>query len=69
MISSDSQAMGRIGEVVSRTWRTASKMKDCIGFLKEEKIDGVDNERVKVSFSLCFLLHSNSLPCYPEVLF
>ena len=28
MISSDSQAMGRVGEVVSRTWRTASKMRD-----------------------------------------
>lgn len=50
MISSDAQAMGRIGEVVSRTWRTASKMKECIGPLKEEKREGVDNERVKVSF-------------------
>ncbi|GAA5957918.1 hypothetical protein JCM3765_006204 [Sporobolomyces pararoseus] len=47
MISSDSQAMGRIGEVISRTWRTASKMRECVGPLKEEKIDGVDNERVK----------------------
>ncbi|GAA5888801.1 hypothetical protein JCM16303_003017 [Sporobolomyces ruberrimus] len=47
MISSDAQAMGRIGEVVSRTWRTASKMKECIGPLKEEKREGVDNERVK----------------------
>ncbi|GAA6042193.1 hypothetical protein JCM8097_005009 [Rhodosporidiobolus ruineniae] len=47
MISSDSQAMGRIGEVVSRTWRTASKMKECRGPLKEEKLDGADNERVK----------------------
>jgi urease subunit alpha len=27
MISSDSQAMGRIGEVVTRTWQTAHKMK------------------------------------------
>ncbi|KWU45181.1 urease [Rhodotorula sp. JG-1b] len=47
VISSDSQAMGRIGEVVSRTWRTASKMKEFRGPLKEEKRDGVDNERVK----------------------
>ncbi len=31
MISSDSQAMGRIGEVVARTWRTASKMASLIG--------------------------------------
>ncbi|KAK4048672.1 Urease [Microbotryomycetes sp. JL201] len=46
MISSDSQAMGRIGEVVSRTWRTASKMKQYRGPLKEDK-DGSDNERVK----------------------
>lgn len=48
IISSDSQAMGRIGEVVSRTWRTASKMKEFRGPLKEEKREGVDNERVKV---------------------
>ena len=47
MISSDSQAMGRIGEVVSRTWRTASKMKEYRGPLKEETGDN-DNERVKV---------------------
>ncbi|KAJ7597092.1 hypothetical protein C8J56DRAFT_307645 [Mycena floridula] len=31
MISSDSQAMGRVGEVTTRTWRTASKMKDFRG--------------------------------------
>ncbi|SPO31598.1 probable urease [Ustilago trichophora] len=31
MISSDSQAMGRIGEVVARTWRTASKMASLVG--------------------------------------
>ncbi|GAA5999785.1 hypothetical protein JCM10207_005910 [Rhodosporidiobolus poonsookiae] len=47
MISSDSQAMGRIGEVISRTWRTASKMKECRGPLEGETRDGVDNERVK----------------------
>ncbi|TNY21571.1 putative urease [Rhodotorula diobovata] len=47
IISSDAQAMGRIGEVVSRTWRTASKMKECAGPLKEETREGVDNERVK----------------------
>jgi urease alpha subunit len=27
MISSDSQAMGRVGEVITRTWQTAHKMK------------------------------------------
>lgn len=47
MMSSDSQAMGRIGEVVARTWRTASKMKDVRGPLPGEKIEGCDNERVK----------------------
>lgn len=48
MISSDAQAMGRIGEVVSRSWRTASKMKEMRGRLPEEKGEN-DNERVKVS--------------------
>ncbi|GAA5908546.1 uncharacterized protein JCM6883_005581 [Sporobolomyces salmoneus] len=47
IVSSDSQAMGRIGEVVSRTWRTASKMKEELGPLSTESIEGVDNERVK----------------------
>ncbi|KAA1113033.1 hypothetical protein PGT21_019104 [Puccinia graminis f. sp. tritici] len=48
IISSDSQAMGRIGEVISRTWRTASKMKVFKGFLTEdEKLRGIDNDRVK----------------------
>ena len=28
MMSSDSQAMGRVGEVITRTWQTASKMKE-----------------------------------------
>jgi urease len=46
MISSDSQAMGRIGEVVSRTWRTADKMKSVRGTL-EGDVEGRDNERVK----------------------
>lgn len=46
MISSDSQAMGRIGEVVARTWRTASKMKSCLGILAEDCADN-DNFRVK----------------------
>lgn len=48
MISSDSQAMGRVGEVVSRTWRTASKMKEFRGPLHSlGDVDGVDNARVK----------------------
>src|SRR6266702_4656484 len=46
MISSDSQAMGRLGEVIIRTWQTADKMKRQRGRLKEEKGDN-DNARVK----------------------
>jgi urease len=48
MISSDSQAMGRVGEVVSRTWRTASKMREFKGSLEAlGDVEGVDNGRVK----------------------
>ncbi|TEB18913.1 urease [Coprinellus micaceus] len=52
MISSDSQAMGRVGEVVSRTWRTASKMREFRGALellgdKGVGAGGNDNGRVK----------------------
>ena len=46
MMSSDSQAMGRIGEVIIRTWQTADKMKRQRGRLKEEKGEN-DNARVK----------------------
>src|SRR4029077_4032438 len=46
MISSDSQAMGRIGEVVLRTWQTAHKMKVQRGALREDPAEH-DNFRVK----------------------
>jgi urease subunit alpha len=46
MMSSDSQAMGRVGEVIIRTWQTADKMKRQRGRLKEEKGEN-DNARVK----------------------
>jgi urease subunit alpha len=46
MMSSDSQAMGRVGEVIIRTWQTADKMKQQRGRLKEEKGDN-DNARAK----------------------
>jgi urease subunit alpha len=46
MISSDSQAMGRVGEVLIRTWQTADKMKRQRGRLAEETGDN-DNVRVK----------------------
>jgi urease subunit alpha len=46
MMSSDSQAMGRVGEVIIRTWQTADKMKKQRGRLPAEKGDN-DNARVK----------------------
>ena len=50
MMSSDSQAMGRCGEVILRTWKTASKNKVQRGLLKEDQRPGMreaDNFRVK----------------------
>jgi urease subunit alpha len=47
MLGSDSQGMGRINEVVCRTWQLASKMKDQRGRLAGEKTRIGDNERVK----------------------
>ncbi len=46
MMSSDSQAMGRIGEVITRTWQTADKMKRQRGRLPEDKGSN-DNVRIK----------------------
>ena len=46
MMSSDSQAMGRVGEVIIRTWQTADKMKRQRGALEGETGDN-DNRRVK----------------------
>ena len=39
IMSSDSQAMGRIGEVITRTWQTAHKMKKQRGTLEEDSED------------------------------
>jgi urease subunit alpha len=47
MMSSDSQAMGRVGEVIIRTWQTAHKMKVQRGPLPEDKGKGNDNFRAK----------------------
>jgi urease len=47
MMSSDSQAMGRCGEVILRTWNTADKMKAQRGPLKEDEGTGADNFRAK----------------------
>ncbi len=46
MIASDSQAMGRVGEVLSRTWQTAHKMKIQFGKLESEDHQAADNFRV-----------------------
>jgi urease subunit alpha len=47
MMSSDSQAMGRVGEVICRTWQTAHKMKSQRGALSEDASTGADNFRVR----------------------
>jgi urease subunit alpha len=47
MLGSDSQGMGRINEVISRTWQLASKMKDQRGRLPSETTGYGDNERIK----------------------
>ena len=46
MMSSDSQAMGRIGEVITRTWQTADKMRQQRGRLPGERGDN-DNLRIR----------------------
>ncbi len=46
MIASDSQAMGRVGEVITRTWQTAHKMRVQRGSLEQDNAD-TDNFRVK----------------------
>jgi urease subunit alpha len=46
IMTSDSQAMGRVGEVISRTWQTADKMKRQFGRLAEEKGNN-DNFRAR----------------------
>ena len=47
MLGSDSQGMGRINEVICRTWQLASKMKDQRGRLPTETTRIGDNERIK----------------------
>lgn len=46
IMSSDSQAMGRVGEVITRTWQSAHKMKNQRGHLPEDNKEN-DNYRVK----------------------
>ncbi len=47
MLGSDSQGMGRINEVIARTWQLASKMKDQRGRLADETVKIGDNARIK----------------------
>ncbi len=49
VMSSDSQAMGRIGEVIARTWQTADKMKQVRGALPQGGVAAgpADNERIR----------------------
>ena len=54
MMSSDSQAMGRCGEVISRTWNTANKNKQQRGTLKEDEGTDADSESFRLSFPYIF---------------
>ncbi|WP_436902919.1 urease subunit alpha [Halovenus halobia] len=47
MMTSDSQAMGRMAEVICRTWQTADKMKQQRGQLPEDKDTEADNHRIQ----------------------
>lgn len=47
IMASDSQAMGRIGEVITRTWQTGHKMKVQRGALPEDASSGADNHRIR----------------------
>ena len=47
IMASDSQAMGRVGEVIRRTWQTAHSNKEQRGVLNEDANTGADNARVK----------------------
>ncbi|ELU10480.1 hypothetical protein CAPTEDRAFT_3823 [Capitella teleta] len=55
MISSDSQAMGRVGEVITRTWQTADKMKHFRGRLAEEQgsNDNIRAMRYVSKYTIC----------------
>jgi urease len=47
IMATDSQAMGRVGELVTRTWQTACKMKGQRGALPEDSETDADNHRIK----------------------
>jgi len=52
IISSDSQAMGRIGEVITRTWQTAHKMKVQRGQLAEDKKVSLELSAIIMHYSV-----------------
>ena len=58
VMASDSQAMGRIGEVVTRTWQTADKMKAQRGSLDGDPAEH-DNARIK----RCVATNTRCQPC------
>ena len=64
MMSSDSQAMGRIGEVVTRTWQTAHKIKVQRGPLAGDssQLRGLIDHCCHVSSLKTFVMRNNELP-------
>jgi urease subunit alpha len=52
MMSSDSQAMGRVGEVITRTWQTAHKMREQRGLLPGEKNDNLRIRRYLAKYTI-----------------
>ena len=68
MMSSDSQAMGRCGEVILRTWNTAHKNKVQRGTLEEDKDTDADNFIYFLSFLGTIILTSNRVILTPPSL-
>ena len=64
MMSSDSQAMGRCGEVISRTWNTANKNKQQRGTLKED--EGTDADSEFLHTPVPFHVFPPSSPAHPS---
>src|SRR6185295_13018802 len=52
MMSSDSQAMGRVGEVITRTWQTAHKMKQQRGALPGDRADNLRIRRYVAKYTI-----------------
>ena len=70
IMSSDSQAMGRVGEVITRTWQTAHKNKQQRGPLPEDEGTNSDNFRVKryiAKYTINPSLTRNALDWFVEV--